>query len=171
MKNLFEYATKELSQDAFLRWLIENWNESDDKELQKASRGFLNSLTDNAYSHLDYEKAKIVTYAQVAHMDITIDVFPDKDKKLSRIAKGSFLIDGAVTSVFLQTVLVVVLALVTKLGPWWQVGNALLGFGVIAFCAFVGIVRLIMSSRQVKIIKYIILLFFVQRNNCSSLLS
>ena len=90
---------------------------------------------------------------------ITAGGSPDKDKKLSRIAKGSFLIDGAVTSVFLQTVLVVVLALATKLGPWWQVGNALLGFGVIAFCAFVGIVRLIMSSRQVKIIKYIILLF------------
>ncbi len=85
MKNLFEYATKELSQDAFLRWLIENWNESDDKELQRASRGFLDFLTDNAYSHLDYEKAKIVTYAQVAHMDITIDVFPDKDKKLHDI--------------------------------------------------------------------------------------
>ena len=24
MKNLFDYATKELSQDAFLRWLFEN---------------------------------------------------------------------------------------------------------------------------------------------------
>ncbi len=26
MKNLFDYATKELSQDAFLRWLFENYN-------------------------------------------------------------------------------------------------------------------------------------------------
>ena len=27
MENLFDYATKELSQDAFLRWLFESWNE------------------------------------------------------------------------------------------------------------------------------------------------
>ena len=26
MKNLFDYATKELSQDAFLRWLFENYD-------------------------------------------------------------------------------------------------------------------------------------------------
>ena len=28
MKNLFDYATKELSQDAFLRWLFENYTPS-----------------------------------------------------------------------------------------------------------------------------------------------
>ena len=27
MKNLFDFATKELSHDAFLRWLFENWQE------------------------------------------------------------------------------------------------------------------------------------------------
>ena len=27
MKNLFDYATKELSQDAFLRWLFENYED------------------------------------------------------------------------------------------------------------------------------------------------
>ena len=29
MKNLFDYATKELSQDAFLLWLFDNWREED----------------------------------------------------------------------------------------------------------------------------------------------
>ncbi len=29
MKNLFSFATKELSQDAFLRWLFESWDDSD----------------------------------------------------------------------------------------------------------------------------------------------
>ena len=79
MKNLFEYATKELSQDAFLRWLVENWNESDDKELQKASRDFLSFLTNNEYDDLDFEKAKVVTFGQINHMDISIDVYPDKN--------------------------------------------------------------------------------------------
>lgn len=84
---------------------------------------------------------------------------PDKDKKLSRIAKGSFLIDGAVTGTFLQTVLVVVFALTTSVNPWRQVGSAVLAYGLIALCAFGGIVRLLMSAKQVKAIKYVILLF------------
>ena len=37
MKNLFDYATKELSQDAFLRWLFENYN-CEDKDVCDASR-------------------------------------------------------------------------------------------------------------------------------------
>ena len=40
MKNIFDYATRELSQDAFLRWLFENF---DDTELKYAA-GDLNSL-------------------------------------------------------------------------------------------------------------------------------
>ena len=37
MKNLFDYATKELSQDAFLRWLFESY---EDNEI-KPHAGFL----------------------------------------------------------------------------------------------------------------------------------
>ena len=33
MKNLFDYATKELSQDAFLCWLFESWEDADLKEV------------------------------------------------------------------------------------------------------------------------------------------
>ena len=79
MKNLFEFATKELSQDAFLRWLVENWDEPDNKELQKASRDFLSFLANNKYDDLDFEKAKVVTFGQINHMDISIDVYPDKN--------------------------------------------------------------------------------------------
>ena len=83
----------------------------------------------------------------------------DKDRKLSRIAKGSFLIDGAVLSLFLHTVIVVLLIILSDLNPWRQVANALTGYALIAFTAFVGIIRLLISSKQVKIIKYIALLF------------
>lgn len=41
MKNLFEFATKELSQDAFLRWLIENYN---DPNVGKCSKELLNKF-------------------------------------------------------------------------------------------------------------------------------
>ncbi len=41
-KNLFDYATKELSQDAFLRWLIES---ADDSAVSAVSKQFLGWLT------------------------------------------------------------------------------------------------------------------------------
>ena len=83
----------------------------------------------------------------------------DKNSKLSRIAKGSFLIDGAVLSLFLHTVIVVLLIIFSSLNPWRQVANAVAGYAMIAFSAFAGIVRLLISSRQVKIVKYIALFF------------
>ena len=83
----------------------------------------------------------------------------DKNSKLARIARGSFLIDGAVLSLFLHTVIVVLLIIFSGLNPWRQLANALSGYAIIAFSAFVGIVRLVISSRQVKIIKYIALFF------------
>ena len=43
MTNLFEYATKELSQDAFLMWLISNYN-YEDQEVRSASLSLLKEL-------------------------------------------------------------------------------------------------------------------------------
>ena len=40
MKNLFDYATKELSQDAFLRWLFENYNCKNEKVRQVCRKLF-----------------------------------------------------------------------------------------------------------------------------------
>lgn len=44
MKNLFDFATKELSQDAVICWLFDCYN-SDNPLLKKASYNFINSLT------------------------------------------------------------------------------------------------------------------------------
>ena len=41
MENLFNYATKELSQDAFLMWLMANYNCEEDNQLKYASRKFI----------------------------------------------------------------------------------------------------------------------------------
>lgn len=83
----------------------------------------------------------------------------DRDRKLSRIAKGSYLIDGAVFSLFWHTVIIVALIIFSGLDPWRRVANGLSGCAVIALSAFVGIARLLISSRQVKPVKYILLLF------------
>ena len=43
MKNLFDYAPKELTQDGFIRWLLENY---EDKDLKELVRNFVLFLTD-----------------------------------------------------------------------------------------------------------------------------
>ena len=48
MKNLFDYATKELSQDAFLRWLFENYN-CENESAKNAFRKLFDSFTKNKF--------------------------------------------------------------------------------------------------------------------------
>ena len=48
----------------------------------------------------------------------------DKNSKLNRIAKGTFLIDGSVLSLFLHTVIVILLIILSGLNGWRQVANA-----------------------------------------------
>ena len=43
MKNIFDYATKELTQDAFLMWLLDSY-EDDDSNIRDISRKFVNFL-------------------------------------------------------------------------------------------------------------------------------
>lgn len=62
MKNLFEYATKELSQDAFLRWFIEN-------DYNGSGRELLSVLTNVDSSKI----SNIKTWAQSEHIDICVD--------------------------------------------------------------------------------------------------
>ena len=83
----------------------------------------------------------------------------DKNSKLNRIAKGTFLIDGSVLSLFLHTVIVILLIILSGLNGWRQAANALTGYALIASAAFAGMIRLVVSSRQVKPVKYIVLLF------------
>ena len=62
MKNLFDYATKELSQDAFLRWFIEN-------DYNGSGRELLGVLTNVNPSEI----SNIRTWAQFEHIDIWVE--------------------------------------------------------------------------------------------------
>lgn len=68
MKNLFEYATKELSQDAFLRWFIENDHNGTGRELL----GALANVDPNKINN-------IRTWAQSEHIDICVDFNVDSE--------------------------------------------------------------------------------------------
>lgn len=72
MKNLFDYATKELSQDAFLRWLFESWREPECDTLVKKM------LKEMSCSEEEIKDIK--TTAQEKNIDIKIEV-QTSDKK------------------------------------------------------------------------------------------
>lgn len=69
MKNLFDYATKELSQDAFLRWLFENYD-CENKSVKNAFRKVFDSFTDDRFK--GKEITDLVTVAQWKNIDISI---------------------------------------------------------------------------------------------------
>ena len=72
MKNLFDFATKELSQDAFLRWLFENYN-CENESVRLACRKLFDSFTSEYKEHLDFDKiTKLDTLAQWKNIDIVI---------------------------------------------------------------------------------------------------
>ena len=68
MNNLFDFATKELSQDAFLRWLIECANVND--AIASVSKAFLKWLTGR-----DGEVNVVRTVAQWHRIDIVAELF------------------------------------------------------------------------------------------------
>lgn len=72
MKNLFDYATKELSQDAFLRWLFENgFDEScENVELKKIARELFDNFTGNEFKGKEIKELK--TVAQWKKIDVSI---------------------------------------------------------------------------------------------------
>ncbi|MBQ2740633.1 MAG: hypothetical protein IJF39_03310 [Clostridia bacterium] len=79
MKNLFDYATKELSQDAFLRWLFENYNCKNEKVRQVCRRLFNKFTSDE----LDFSKIEnLTTMAQWKYIDISIWFTIDNKKYL-----------------------------------------------------------------------------------------
>lgn len=72
MKNLFDYATKELSQDAFLRWFFENY---DDRRLRSIVFSFLRTFAKGIFADIkDEDIVSITTYTQDRHIDITVEV-------------------------------------------------------------------------------------------------
>lgn len=72
MKNLFDYATKELSQDAFLRWLFESW---EDPEADILVRRLLKKFCD-----LDEKVKSIKTTAQEKNIDIKVRITTESGK-------------------------------------------------------------------------------------------
>lgn len=75
MKNLFDFATKELSQDAFLSWFIANCN---DKTIGKYSYQFINFLTGFTFKSGDIKKIRIKQ--QEHDMDIVVDFWTSEKK-------------------------------------------------------------------------------------------
>lgn len=75
MKNLFNFATKELSQDAFLRWLFESYN---DEELQPCVNALLKEFCDIEVNSEDTVK----TYAQWQKIDIKVDIQKNTGEKI-----------------------------------------------------------------------------------------
>ena len=73
--NLFTYATKELSQDAFICWLLANY---DTDALQEESYRFLNMLMGKNFSLGDIKMMSIKQ--QERQMDIVIDFWTEIPK-------------------------------------------------------------------------------------------
>lgn len=77
-ENLFDYATRELSQDDFLRWLLENYN---DPIVGPAAIKLLQRWME-LYLGQDFDVSKITkikTYAQHKHIDLIADVTVDSN--------------------------------------------------------------------------------------------
>ena len=79
MKNLFDYATKELSQDAFLRWLFENYN-CENESVRNSFRKLFDSFTDNKF--VDKTITDLITVAQWKNIDISIWFKVDEEEHL-----------------------------------------------------------------------------------------
>ena len=74
MKNLFDYATKELSQDAFLRWVFENYQ---DEELSKVAGKLLTLFCEMSS---DEAITDLHTTAQWNKIDISVWITTTKRK-------------------------------------------------------------------------------------------
>ena len=78
MENLFNYATKELSQDAFLMWLMANYNCEEDKQLKDVSRKFICKLFE--INNIDINENEILN-AKVYPQKNKIDIYAIIDIK------------------------------------------------------------------------------------------
>ena len=78
MKNLFDYATRELSQDAFLCWLFENYD-CDEPILGKIAVALLSEMTGIKELSCD-TILDLKTFRQEKHTDIIV-CFEHQKKK------------------------------------------------------------------------------------------
>jgi len=73
-RNIFFFATKELTQDAFLRWLFENY---EDPDLENATYSLLTAMCEMTE---DEKIVNIETTAQWHHIDISVWIQTNKRK-------------------------------------------------------------------------------------------
>ncbi len=69
MKNLFDFATKELSQDAFLRWIFENYD-CENKTVRKACEKLFKRFTNNTLDFSNIES--LSTTGQWNKIDVSV---------------------------------------------------------------------------------------------------
>lgn len=113
--NLFDYATKELSQDAFLAWYFRWADEqmSDDLELQKNARSFLSKYIREQYPDYDSEIVTVQVRRQVDNIDLLLLIngnlniiiedktnTGDHDNQLQRYAKS---VKGNTVKLYIKT--------------------------------------------------------------------
>ncbi len=80
MKNLFDFATKELSQDAFICWLVNNYDNDNNIELKRLAYDFINFISKKNYKIGDIKYLN--TLQQANNMDVIIDIWEtEKDFK------------------------------------------------------------------------------------------
>lgn len=93
MKNLFDFATKELSQDAFICWLVNNYD-SDNKELKRRAYDFINFLSGDSNKFQLDSILRLKTQQQVQDMDVIIDIWttPRTDKEYEDTATSDYVI-------------------------------------------------------------------------------
>ncbi len=84
----------------------------------------------------------------------------DQNKKLDRIAKGSYMLSLSVVMLIFETAAIIIFIITGRLTLWRQLANGLTGYGLIALSALAGILRTAISARQVKLIWYVLLMIF-----------
>lgn len=88
-KNLFDYAKKELSQDGFLMWLIDSYND-ENEEIRNVSRSFIEFLTGISKNEKIVE---VWVKPQWCKIDVTAFITTDKKEKV-----GLFIEDKTMSS-------------------------------------------------------------------------
>ena len=75
--NIFEISTKELSQDAFITWLMmwaDNSNKQYDENLNKCSINFIESLIKKEHVDFDEKISKVSVYRQINNIDVYAEI-------------------------------------------------------------------------------------------------
>ena len=75
--NIFDYATSELSQDAFICWLVAHVNCDDDPELQECARDFVAMLYNLHHESEQVSGSEVASVANLKQQHLHTDVYFD----------------------------------------------------------------------------------------------